>query len=62
MNTIVKIISIFGFIFIPKLSSSKNLSSPAPVAGGGADPRLRLSLLLLKIQPPVKPKLRGIKA
>ena len=37
----------FGLIFIPKVSSSKNLNNPALVAGAGAILLLRLSLLLL---------------
>jgi len=41
--------SVLGPIFIPKVSSSKNLSNPALVAGAGAILRLRLSLLLLNL-------------
>jgi len=49
MNAMANIISVLGLIFIPKLSSSKNLKSPALVAGAGALLSLRLSLLLLKV-------------
>jgi len=48
MNTMANMISVLGFILTPKLSSSKNLSSPALEAGAGAVLDLRLSLLLLK--------------
>jgi|GEM_PF-3248394 hypothetical protein len=48
----INIINVLGLIFTPKLSSSKNLNSPALVAGAGAVLCLRLSLLLLKIAAP----------
>jgi hypothetical protein len=48
MNMDVRIMRVLGFIFIPRLSSSKNLNKPAPVAGAGEVLLLLLSLLPLK--------------
>ena len=47
MSAIARTTTISGFTLIPGVSSSKNLSRPAPAAGIGDDCCLRFCLLLL---------------
>ena len=51
INEMANANTISGLTLIPEVSSSKNLRSPAPVAGMGASLRLLLALLLLISSP-----------